>query len=211
MLAFTSLKISTRALAQVSNWFINARVRLWKPMIEEMYTEEIKEEEIQSNGPPEDDRKSNPSSSHDVAIANEQKPLAAELLTEPDSLSSIINHHSESRPHHSNPLRDHIPLQRTENFGIADLDFSSYNGCSSQSYGGNGVSLTLGLQHHDGGGGGGGAMGFSLSPANPQPLFYSRGQMEECQPVQFSILDGESQNLPYRNLMGAQLLHDLAG
>ncbi|KAI0491897.1 hypothetical protein KFK09_026159 [Dendrobium nobile] len=24
---------------QVSNWFINARVRLWKPMIEEMYTE----------------------------------------------------------------------------------------------------------------------------------------------------------------------------
>lgn len=24
---------------QVSNWFINARVRLWKPMIEEMYLE----------------------------------------------------------------------------------------------------------------------------------------------------------------------------
>ena len=24
---------------QVSNWFINARVRLWKPMIEEMYEE----------------------------------------------------------------------------------------------------------------------------------------------------------------------------
>ncbi|WOH09628.1 hypothetical protein DCAR_0729086 [Daucus carota subsp. sativus] len=25
--------------SQVSNWFINARVRLWKPMVEEMYTE----------------------------------------------------------------------------------------------------------------------------------------------------------------------------
>lgn len=24
---------------QVSNWFINARVRLWKPLIEEMYAE----------------------------------------------------------------------------------------------------------------------------------------------------------------------------
>uniref|UniRef100_A0A1J3DM72 BEL1-like homeodomain protein 10 n=1 Tax=Noccaea caerulescens TaxID=107243 RepID=A0A1J3DM72_NOCCA len=28
---------------QVANWFINARVRLWKPMIEEMYTEEFGE------------------------------------------------------------------------------------------------------------------------------------------------------------------------
>eukprot|EP00250_Pteridium_aquilinum_P011360 c20010_g1_i2 orf=477-3194(-) len=28
---------------QVSNWFINARVRLWKPMVEEMYLEETKE------------------------------------------------------------------------------------------------------------------------------------------------------------------------
>ncbi|XP_021718536.1 BEL1-like homeodomain protein 4 isoform X2 [Chenopodium quinoa] len=30
---------------QVSNWFINARVRLWKPMIEEMYQQESKEME----------------------------------------------------------------------------------------------------------------------------------------------------------------------
>ncbi|KAL4310924.1 hypothetical protein GQ457_01G014770 [Hibiscus cannabinus] len=30
---------------QVSNWFINARVRLWKPMVEDMYLEEIKEQE----------------------------------------------------------------------------------------------------------------------------------------------------------------------
>jgi len=28
--------------SQVSNWFINARVRLWKPMVEEMYLEETK-------------------------------------------------------------------------------------------------------------------------------------------------------------------------
>ncbi|KAL3029754.1 hypothetical protein AAZX31_03G182500 [Glycine max] len=31
--------------SQVSNWFINARVRLWKPMVEEMYTEEMKDHE----------------------------------------------------------------------------------------------------------------------------------------------------------------------
>ncbi|KDP36113.1 hypothetical protein JCGZ_08757 [Jatropha curcas] len=40
--------------SQVSNWFINARVRLWKPMVEEMYMEEIKEQE--RNGS--DDKKS---------------------------------------------------------------------------------------------------------------------------------------------------------
>ncbi|KAL0350585.1 UNVERIFIED_CONTAM: BEL1-like homeodomain protein 4 [Sesamum radiatum] len=31
---------------QVSNWFINARVRLWKPMVEEMYQQEAKDEAV---------------------------------------------------------------------------------------------------------------------------------------------------------------------
>ncbi|XP_048444211.1 BEL1-like homeodomain protein 11 [Pyrus x bretschneideri] len=34
---------------QVANWFINARVRLWKPMIEEMYKEEFGESSEDSN------------------------------------------------------------------------------------------------------------------------------------------------------------------
>ena len=33
-------------MEQVSNWFINARVRLWLPMMEEMYSEEMKEHEL---------------------------------------------------------------------------------------------------------------------------------------------------------------------
>ncbi|VAH92935.1 unnamed protein product [Triticum turgidum subsp. durum] len=36
--------------SQVSNWFINARVRLWKPMVEEMYLEETKEHQQQQDG-----------------------------------------------------------------------------------------------------------------------------------------------------------------
>ncbi|CAN7136809.1 unnamed protein product [Brassica rapa subsp. narinosa] len=35
---------------QVSNWFINARVRLWKPMVEEMYQQEAKEREEEELG-----------------------------------------------------------------------------------------------------------------------------------------------------------------
>ncbi|XP_031485484.1 BEL1-like homeodomain protein 3 isoform X2 [Nymphaea colorata] len=35
---------------QVSNWFINARVRLWKPMIEEIYREEIEQAEADAYG-----------------------------------------------------------------------------------------------------------------------------------------------------------------
>lgn len=43
---------------QVSNWFINARVRLWKPMVEEMYMEEIKEQE-KANGSKESSQSTN--------------------------------------------------------------------------------------------------------------------------------------------------------
>ncbi|XVF01056.1 hypothetical protein REPUB_Repub04eG0054800 [Reevesia pubescens] len=35
--------------SQVSNWFINARVRLWKPMVEDMYKEEFADVEMDSN------------------------------------------------------------------------------------------------------------------------------------------------------------------
>ncbi|XP_031126623.1 BEL1-like homeodomain protein 7 [Ipomoea triloba] len=34
---------------QVSNWFINARVQLWKPMVEEIYKEEFADAEFESN------------------------------------------------------------------------------------------------------------------------------------------------------------------
>ena len=41
----------------MSNWFINARVRLWKPMVEEMYSEEVKEQE--QSGSQDDDNNNN--------------------------------------------------------------------------------------------------------------------------------------------------------
>lgn len=41
---------------QVSNWFINARVRLWKPMIEEMYKDEFGDSSVDSSGEGHPDR-----------------------------------------------------------------------------------------------------------------------------------------------------------
>ncbi|CAL9760235.1 unnamed protein product [Musa acuminata subsp. burmannicoides] len=199
---------------QVSNWFINARVRLWKPMVEEMYLEEILEQEDQTSlgDNSNDDDAINPpnhpqSSQSQNSIYNscevdieEQKPAAGQLLTDSDSLSWIVS---------SSSARDRIS-SKSSDFGAVDLDFSSYNHyyCSNQNFG-SGVSLTLGLQQHNGGGSV--RPSFPPSLASQQSLVYSKEQMEECHPSRFSILDGEAQNLHYRNLMGAQLLRDLAG
>ncbi|CAL9200589.1 unnamed protein product [Musa hybrid cultivar] len=182
--------------SQVSNWFINARVRLWKPMVEEMYLEETKELDDQSNqaanGPEDSD---NPNSN----LSFDQKPLPAQLLVDSESLSSIIN-----SGHHGHQRNDLISSTHHQDFGVVgDLDFS-YNSRSSDNSRA-GVSLTLGLQQHNGGG-----MSFSLLPNSQPSLLFSRETIDGDQQAQFSILDGEAENLRYRNLMGAQLLHDLA-
>lgn len=176
-------------------------------MVEEMYMEETKEQNNQQSaqGTPEcesndnnsrpnsillhSDRNPNPSSSLDQD--QDHKPFSSHPRIESDSLTSMVNKHQ---------------VPRAENLGVVDLDFSAYNESSSSQNFGNGVSLTLGLQQHTGGG-----ISLSFSPTNQQTMFFSREQMEDCQPVQFSILDGEGQNLRYRNLMEAQTLHDLAG
>ncbi|RDY12898.1 Homeobox protein BEL1-like protein, partial [Mucuna pruriens] len=205
----------SRSQARVSNWFINARVRLWKPMVEEMYLEEEKEQQndvASSEGGhanPEEDKNASPS----ITRREDQKPTQARLLRiDSECVSSIVNN-----PDHKNDTKsgktiqnDHQVNNNNNNnnndsadaFGSVDLDFSSYSS-GMVPYGG--VSLTLGLQQH-------GESGVSLAfpPAATQSsMFYPRDQIEECQTVQYSLLDGEGQNMPYRNLMGTQLLHDL--
>ncbi|OWM72071.1 hypothetical protein CDL15_Pgr017954 [Punica granatum] len=212
----------------VSNWFINARVRLWKPMVEEMYLEETKEQDNMGSSDGATDledgtaRQSN-QNPHGAPGAlqprlEDQKPTVGQLVRiDSECLSSIItspdksDHHHPSRSARSNNLQDqhgHSILQHGfgrvgDGFGAMELDFSSYDHHST----GGGVSLTLGLQQH----GGSGGVSLAFSPTSQSSLFYPRDHMEDCQPVQYSLLDSEGQNLPYRNLMGAQLLHDLAG
>ncbi|CAL9223952.1 unnamed protein product [Arabidopsis halleri] len=175
--------------SQVSNWFINARVRLWKPMIEEMYCEETRGEQMEITNP----------------MMIDTKPDPNQLIrVEPESLSSIVTNPTSKTGHSSN--------HGTTSLG-STFDFSLY-GNQAVTYAGEGgprgdVSLTLGLQRNDGNGG----VSLALSPVTAQggQLFYGRDHIEEG-PVQYSasmLDDDQVQNLPYRNLMGAQLLHDI--
>ncbi|XP_047974537.1 homeobox protein BEL1 homolog [Salvia hispanica] len=172
--------------SQVSNWFINARVRLWKPMVEEMYLEELKEKSTADS----DERNQTP---------EETKPSHEQLVRrDSECLSSIIN----NEPKKGKTLQNE-QQHFSDSYGAMELDFSSYSSGS--------VSLTLGLHQRCEGEGGGVSLAFA-TPAQSS-LFYPRdqNQMEECQTAPFSLLDSENQSLQYRNLMGAQLLHDLAG
>ena len=116
-----------------------------------------------------------------------------QLGSDEDSLSSVVNS--------SLPRPDH-------NFGLLDVDFSSYGECADQQGFSNGVSLTLGLQQHTGGG-----VSLCFSPGSQNSLFFSKEtQIVGCQPVQFSIMEGDTQNPPYRNLMGdPHVLQDFQG
>ncbi|KAL6501722.1 hypothetical protein OROGR_026855 [Orobanche gracilis] len=215
-------------LHPVSNWFINARVRLWKPMVEEMYLEEQKEDQLAPNDVVAQFHDNIGIENHTMNMnPSDQKPTHDQLARIHDSecLSSIVNNpdrndagSSRDRAIHQNHehLQNPISYGRLDSFGAMEYDFCSYGtghsaaSASATSYGG-GVSLTLGL-HQDGGASGGGAM--NLPFLDQSSLFYPRSddhRMEDCQTVQYSLLDGESQNLPYRNLMDAQLLHDLTG
>ncbi|KAI7730629.1 hypothetical protein M8C21_030775 [Ambrosia artemisiifolia] len=63
--------------SQIANWFINARVRLWKPMVEDMYKEEFGDEEVNCRSSPELARKAaigQSSSSEDKAKELQKNP-----------------------------------------------------------------------------------------------------------------------------------------
>lgn len=66
---------------QVSNWFINARVRLWKPMVEEMYLEETKEQEQHTGS---EDKTSKTEINEDMAsksmATQESSPIGTERM-----------------------------------------------------------------------------------------------------------------------------------
>ncbi|KAK1270269.1 BEL1-like homeodomain protein 9 [Acorus gramineus] len=108
---------------QVSNWFINARVRLWKPMVEEIHSLELRQAQNLVEG--------------DDCNASKQ----GQSSTASDRLSAQTLIH----PKHQDPslkIREDDLLNRTHSMGV---------GASVSGGGNGGVSLTLGLRQNNGG------------------------------------------------------------
>ncbi|KAK1296142.1 BEL1-like homeodomain protein 7 [Acorus calamus] len=142
--------------SQVSNWFINARVRLWKPMVEEMYKEETGDIEMDSN------------SSSDNAQRARDDARVTEDWGDEQTMKSINNQasqfndqtkagdeHDDNEDAMASKLRNQSP--NTENYSLlenglvqpdANGRFMAYQMAELGRFGngGGGVSLTLGLQ-----------------------------------------------------------------
>jgi hypothetical protein len=157
--------------SQISNWFINARVRLWKPMIEDMYREEVGDGELDSNS-----SSDNGARSKDKAPSSEEK----EDLKTSTSQACQSNQLDESKAnvggmmslngapaggfHEANPEDSFMSLMlkaqrpgETDGSGLLhhavahhsdeSTQFMAYHLAELGRYGNNNVSLTLGLQH----------------------------------------------------------------
>lgn len=122
---------------QVSNWFINARVRLWKPMVEEMYKEEMKEQGSQGqeqNGNLEDHNKTNKS----IDQAADKESQVTTVLTNPqDHQSMMRSFHqiktSQSNPEKFSPTDHHISLSPNMGGGSLQTQLPCFNLIGSSS------------------------------------------------------------------------------
>lgn len=166
---------------QVSNWFINARVRLWKPMVEEMYAEEMKDPQAEGACSNANNNAANDPSSYSaselrrqgrVEDGSERKPTRAQLVVhDAGSLASVVSIGSSRRD------------PQSLNFGMMDgahLDFDTYNadhaaGAGGHGFGGGGVSLTLGLQQHDDDPNGGVNVAFAAAPSEAHEFLFMAG------------------------------------
>ncbi|KAM3287801.1 BEL1-like homeodomain protein 9 [Capsicum chacoense] len=178
---------------QVSNWFINARVRLWKPMVEEIHMLETTQ-------------------AHKSASQRGQNNNNNVEVNFPTSNNSLP---SDQNPSTSSAQQfQQVPSKRTRNNDPTDHMNLSYDNFSprsrvgidqvSVSSGGNGgVSLTLGLHHQNNNGTGIGGLSTDPFPRNAARRFGIDASNE-------GFMFGGGFEAPNRQFEG-QLLHDFVG
>ncbi|KAJ8533830.1 hypothetical protein K7X08_007154 [Anisodus acutangulus] len=183
---------------QVSNWFINARVRLWKPMVEEIHMLETRQAHKSASSQRQGQNNNNPTEHF------------------PPSNNSLP---SDQNPSTSAHQFQQVPSKRTRNNDPADHMNLSYDNfsphsrvglkqASVSSAGNGGVSLTLGLHQNNNGNGIGGL-------SEPFPRNAARRFGIDANNEGFMFGGGfEAQNRQLGRdhiIIGGQLLHDFVG
>ncbi|KAI4356528.1 hypothetical protein L6164_000546 [Bauhinia variegata] len=176
--------------SQVSNWFINARVRLWKPMVEEIHSLETRQ--AQKNSQRED---------HVRNGSNDNLPSENTVLSENPSTSTDK---FQDAPYKRS--RNELPDMSARSHEQLNLSYTSNQpvgvggGMGNAS---NGVSLTLGLhQNH----------GIELSEPFPMSAAQRFGLALEPNNEGYVMGGFESQARHFgRGVIGGQLLHDFVG
>lgn len=105
---------------QVSNWFINARVRLWKPMVEDMYQQELKEAEGSSEGDQEDKNQSSTSNNNNTSghiSTTTTTNIIAQTPTQPSTTTTSTTTTTTPQPTSNNNqlMRSNNTINANEN------------------------------------------------------------------------------------------------
>ncbi|KAF5200445.1 Bel1-like homeodomain protein [Thalictrum thalictroides] len=180
--------------SQVSNWFINARVRLWKPMVEEIHTLETCQSDKGSGWEDQNSSKRNELVTLENPSHSNKQPQTSSALKAQDQNSK------RSRTEH---------VYSPEKVTTESMNFS-YNtspsdhhhiGAGVGTLGGNsGVSLTLGLQQNN---------GYGLSEALPVNLPHRFGL--EGNNEGYMIANFQASNQHFNEAVGGRLFHDFVG
>ncbi|KAK2972272.1 hypothetical protein RJ640_014330 [Escallonia rubra] len=175
---------------QVSNWFINARVRLWKPMVEEIHTLETRQ--VQKASQRDDQSADRP---------NDPLPAASSLACENSSTSTErIQDLPSKRTRNNfsiNPIGNIEPL----NLLYDNSSRHPHVGIEMSSVGGSSVSLTLGLHQNNG-----------IGLPEPFPMNAARRFGIDSSSEGFVMGSFGAQSRQFgRDIIGGQLLHDFVG
>ncbi|KAI3462801.1 hypothetical protein Pfo_019464 [Paulownia fortunei] len=86
---------------QVSNWFINARVRLWKPMVEDMYQQEAKDETEEQEG--DQSSSTSPANNAQTPTPHPTTTTTTTITTSTTSFTPSPGKRSEINAHENDP------------------------------------------------------------------------------------------------------------
>ncbi|XP_051150798.1 BEL1-like homeodomain protein 4 [Andrographis paniculata] len=131
--------------SQVCNWFINARVRLWKPMVEEMYQQELHDDDDVQRESPAPENDAGGGGRRPESNSNNASSSAAAAVQQINDDQEIGGEHEMAPP--SSAYHEMIMAAEHRCYlANTEVGFGGTNGGGG---GGGEVSLTLGLRRSE--------------------------------------------------------------